>query len=94
MYTGKIGEMAETEELLAHPLHPYAQALISAVPVPDPRLGRESIDIKGGIATPIDPPCHCRFYKRCPLTDSSCQEQDHPPLVEKEAGHLVACYKV
>ena len=94
MYTGKIVEMAETEDLLAHPLHPYAQALISAVPVPDPRLSRESIDIKGGIATPIDPPRRCRFYERCPLADGACLEQDHPPLVEKESGHLVACYKV
>jgi peptide/nickel transport system ATP-binding protein len=94
MYTGKIVEMAETEELLANPLHPYAQALISAVPVPDPRLSRESIDIKGGIATPIDPPHRCRFYERCPIADSFCREHDHPPLEDKGNGHVVACYQV
>lgn len=94
MYTGKIVEMAESEELLAHPLHPYARALISAVPVPDPRLGREAIEIKGGIATPIDPPAWCRFYDRCPLADDSCENNAHPPLEDKGGGHLVACYKV
>ncbi len=94
MYTGKIVEMADTEELLANPLHPYARALISAVPVPDPRLSREIIDIKGGIATPIDPPPRCRFYERCPIADDFCKNNDHPPLENKGGGHLVACYKV
>ena len=94
MYTGKIVEMAETEELLAKPLHPYARALISAVPIPDPRLSREVIEIKGGIATPIDPPPRCRFYERCPIADDFCQNNDHPPLEDKGGGHLVACYKV
>jgi peptide/nickel transport system ATP-binding protein len=94
MYTGKIVEMTETEELLESPLHPYARALISAVPVPDPRLGREAIDIKGGIATPIDPPPRCRFYDRCPLADDFCRDNPHPPLEDKGSNHLVACYKV
>ena len=94
MYTGKIVEMTETEELLESPLHPYARALISAVPVPDPRLGREAIDIKGGIATPIDPPPRCRFYDRCPLADGFCLDNPHPPLEDKGSNHLVACYKV
>ena len=94
MYTGKIVEQAETETLLSQPLHPYASALISAVPVPDPRLGRETIDIKGGIAKPIDPPAQCRFFPRCPLADDFCRDNDHPPLEDKGGGHLVACYKV
>ncbi len=94
MYLGKMVEMAETEELLAHPLHPYTQALISAVPIPDPRLEREAIDIKGGIAQPIDPPARCRFYDRCPLADDFCRDNDHPPLEDKANGHFVACYKV
>ena len=94
MYTGKIVEQVESEELLSNPLHPYAKALISAVPVPDPRLGRESIDIKGGIAKPIDPPARCRFYARCPLADDFCRDNDHPPLEDKGGGHRVACYKV
>jgi len=94
MYTGKIVEQTESEELLSHPIHPYARALISAVPVPDPRLGREAIEIKGGIAKPIDPPPQCRFYARCPLADDFCRDNDHPPLEDRGGGHLVACYKV
>ena len=94
MYLGKIVEQAETEELLSHPLHPYAQALISAVPIPNPRLGREAIDIKGSIAAPIDPAPRCRFYDRCPIADEFCRDNDHPPLEDKGSGHFVACYKV
>jgi oligopeptide/dipeptide ABC transporter ATP-binding protein len=94
MYLGKLVEMAETEELLAHPLHPYTQALISAVPIPDPRLQRETIEIKGGVAQPIDPPPHCRFYDRCPFADDFCRDNDHPLLEDKGDGHMVACHKV
>ncbi len=94
MYLGKMVEMAETEELLANPLHPYTQALISAVPVPDPRYNREVIPIKGGISAPIDPPAYCRFYARCPLADDFCHDNPHPPLEDKGGGHLAACYKV
>lgn len=94
MYLGKIVEMAETEELLGHPLHPYTQALISAVPVPNPRLKRETIEIKGGVAQPIDPPDRCRFFDRCPLADVQCRDNHHPALEDKGSGHMVACYKV
>jgi len=94
MYLGKIVEMAPTEELLGHPQHPYTQALISAVPVPDPRYEREAIPIKGGISAPIDPPARCRFYTRCPIADHFCRDNPHPPLEDKGGGHVVACYKV
>lgn len=94
MYLGKLVEKAETEELLSHPLHPYTQALISSVPVPDPRYARQAIVVKGGIAKPIDPPPRCRFFDRCPLADDFCRDNDHPPLEDKGDGHLVACYKV
>jgi peptide/nickel transport system ATP-binding protein len=94
MYLGKIVEQAETEELLGHPLHPYTQALISAVPIPDPTMSRESIAIRGGVAQPVDPPRRCRFYDRCPLADAFCRDHDHPPLEDKGVGHRVACYKV
>jgi peptide/nickel transport system ATP-binding protein len=94
MYLGKIVERVETEELLGHPLHPYTRALISAVPIPDPRLKREVIEIKGGVAAPIDPPPRCRFYDRCLIADNTCRDNDHPPLEDKGDGHLVACYKV
>ena len=94
MYLGKIVEQAETEELLARPLHPYTKALLAATPVPDPRLSRDVIEIKGGISKPINPPSYCRFYARCPLADDFCKNNPHPPLEDKGGGHLVACYKV
>lgn len=94
MYLGKIVEMAESEELLHHAQHPYTKALISAVPVPDPRYRREPIPIKGGISAPINPHPRCRFYPRCPLADDFCRDNPHPPLEDKGDGHLVACYKV
>lgn len=94
MYLGKIVEQAETEELLGNPIHPYTQALISAVPIPDPRFKREEVEIKGGITTPIDPPPHCQFYARCPIADEVCRSSEHPPLEDKGGGHRVACYRV
>jgi peptide/nickel transport system ATP-binding protein len=94
MYLGKIVELAETEELLHHPQHPYTQALLSAVPVPDPTYTREAVEIKGGISKPIDPPPRCRFYDRCPIADRYCRDNCHPPLEDEGGGHRVACYKV
>jgi len=94
MYLGKMVERCETEELLANPLHPYTKALLAATPVPDPRLGRDEINIKGGISKPVDPPPRCRFYSRCPIADDFCRDNDHPPLEDKGSGHFVACYKV
>ena len=94
MYLGKIVEMGDTEELLRNPLHPYTKALLSAVPVPDPTLPRTEPDIKGSIAKPIDPIPRCRFFDRCPIAQKVCENSDHPPLVDKGAGHLAACYLV
>ena len=94
MYLGKIVEIGATEEVLAHPLHPYTRALLSAVPVPDPTLQRELPDIKGSIAKPIDPIPRCRFYDRCPIAAKICEDNDHPPLEEKASNHLAACYRV
>ncbi len=94
MYLGKIVEMGDTEEVLAHPLHPYTKALLSAVPVPDPTLKRALPDIKGSIAKPIDPIARCRFYDRCPMSAKVCEENDHPPLEDKGGRHMVACYRV
>lgn len=94
MYLGKMVEKAETEELLRNPLHPYTKALLAATPVPDPRLRRDEIRIKGGISKPINPPPICRFYERCPIADDFCRNNPHPPLEDKGGGHYVACYKV
>lgn len=92
MYLGKIVEKAPAEELFAHPLHPYTQALLSAIPVPDLRDKRERILIKGEITSPINPPPECRFKKRCNYAHDKCDE--HPDLVEVTPGHLVACHLV
>ena len=94
MYLGKIVEIGATEEVLAHPQHPYTRALLSAVPVPDPTLQRELPDIKGSIAKPIDPVPRCRFYDRCPIAAKICEDNDHPPLEEKAPNHMAACYRV
>ncbi len=94
MYLGKIVELAETEELLRHPLHPYTRALISAVPIPDPRMKRPPVEIKGSISTPVNPPPRCRFYDRCPIAVERCAREIHPPLEDKGGGHYVACYLV
>ena len=94
MYLGKIVELADTEDLLAHPLHPYTRALLSAVPVPDPQHHREPPDIRGDVTAPIDPPPRCRFYDRCPIATDFCRDNPHPPVEEKASGHQVACYEV
>ena len=94
MYLGKIVEMAQTEELLKNPVHPYTKALLSAVPVPDPTFVRQAVDIEGGVTRPIDPPARCRFYDRCLIAAAICCTSPHPPLEDKGAGHSVACYRV
>ena len=94
MYLGKIVEVGETEALLQRPQHPYTQALLSAVPVPDPTVTRPPVQIEGGVSLPVDPPARCRFYARCPLADEFCRTHDQPPLEDKGSGQLVACYKV
>ncbi len=93
MYLGKIVEIGPTEEILQCPRHPYTQALLSAVPIPDPRVRREAVQIKGGVSKPIDPQPRCRFYERCPLADDDCREQEHPPLAAVDEAVLAACYK-
>ena len=93
MYLGKIVELAETEELLRNPLHPYTKALLSAVPVPSPGHRRPTPNIRGDLALPIDPPARCRFYDRCPAATDRCRDNPHPPTEEKAPGHLAACYE-
>ena len=93
MYLGKIVELAETEELLRNPLHPYTRALLSAVPVPDPGHRRSPPDILGDLTRSLDPPSRCRFYDRCPLATDYCRDSPHPQTEEKAPQHLVACYE-
>ncbi|MGH8932421.1 MAG: ABC transporter ATP-binding protein [Egibacteraceae bacterium] len=94
MYLGKIVELAETEDLLANPLHPYTRALLSAVPVPDPTYQRPEVQIKGGVTTPVNPKPTCRFLDRCPRADLHCERNEHPPLEDHGNGHYVACYRI
>ena len=94
MYLGKIVEIAETEELLRNPLHPYTRALLSAVPSVDPDLRREPPNILGDLSLPVDPPARCRFYDRCPMATDRCLNNPHPPAQEKAPDHWVACYEV
>ena len=94
MYLGKIVEVAETEELLANPLHPYTRALLSAVPVPEPGFQREPVNIIGDISIPVDPEPRCRFHDRCPIAGGECRINPHPPLEDRGGGHFVACYRV
>jgi oligopeptide/dipeptide ABC transporter ATP-binding protein len=92
MYLGKFVEVAEVEELFENPLHPYTDALLSAVPVPDPEMSRKRILLEGDVPSPFNPPPGCRFYPRCALGIDLCQK-DQPPLEEVSSGHLVACYR-
>ena len=94
MYLGKVVEIGETEQLLANPLHPYTQALLSAVPVPDPALPPPQVRIKGGIGKAVDPAPECRFVDRCPQAADVCRTAPHPPLEDKGARRLVSCHLV
>lgn len=91
MYLGKMVEVAVSEKLYDKPLHPYTQALLSAVPVPDPNFVRDQILIKGDIPSPSNPPSGCTFHTRCPFKMDVCTKIV-PNLVEVEPGHSVACH--
>lgn len=93
MYLGKIVEMAETEELISNPQHPYTKALLSAVPVPDPTEKRSRIEIIGGVSAAVNPPPGCRFAPRCPYAMDVCRKED-PVTKDLGGGHLVSCYLV
>ena len=95
MYLGRIVEMADCDELFDNPLHPYTQALLAAVPIPDPRVeaGREFRPAPGEVPSPINPPPGCVFHPRCPMAVEGCK-RTRPALRELRPGHWVACSEV
>ena len=92
MYLGEIVEEADTDEIFSNPLHPYTQALLSAIPEPVPKKKGQRVRIEGDVPTPIDPPAGCRFHTRCPIAIEECKLAK-PPLVELTPGHRVACIR-
>jgi len=91
MYVGKIVEMADTSELLEHPMHPYTEALLSAIPPADPDIRQERIQLQGEVPSPANPPSGCIFHPRCRYAKSECS-QKVPVLTEVEPGHFVSCH--
>ncbi|MCK4509136.1 MAG: dipeptide ABC transporter ATP-binding protein [Desulfuromonadales bacterium] len=91
MYLGRIVELADAEQLYSQPRHPYTEALLNAVPIPDPQRVRKHQILSGEIPSPIDPPNGCHFHPRCPYAQEICR-QEYPKLIEQVEGHQAACH--
>jgi oligopeptide/dipeptide ABC transporter ATP-binding protein len=91
MYLGQIIELANRKQLFSHPLHPYTEALLSAVSVPDPHQKRKRTSLPGEVPSPVEPPPGCRFHTRCPKVMEICR-QESPVLRPRTGGRLVSCH--
>ena len=91
MYLGRIVELATDKALYQNPLHPYSQALLSAVPIPDPEVQKQKILLQGDVPSPMNPPSGCSFHTRCPQAKEVCSRQE-PALQDMGDGHWVACH--
>jgi peptide/nickel transport system ATP-binding protein len=96
MYLGKVAELTDREAVYREPQHPYTQALMSAIPIPDPELRRRRIILKGDVPSPVNPPSGCHFHPRCQLRtrlgDPDVCAAQEPPLVDVGRDHLVSCH--
>jgi len=93
MYLGKLVEVGTSAQICLAPKHPYTQALLSAVPIPDPGARKQRVVLKGDVPTPINPPSGCRFHTRCPIAIDRCKVEE-PPLRETQDGRDAACHLV
>ncbi len=92
MYLGRIVEIATSKDLYTKPKHPYTEALLSAVPIPDPTMARKRIVLEGDVPSPIRPPTGCHFHTRCPIRELPLCSTQSPPLKQSADGHWVACH--